>query len=74
MRVPEDTDADVVVGLELAVQLGALPVPQVHLAVSVAARDVAAQRKRIAMIRMVERRTQDPKDRGSNPARSARTI
>ena len=41
MGVPEDTDADVVVSLELAVQLGALPVPHIHLAISIPAGNVA---------------------------------
>ena len=41
MGVPEDADADVVMSLELAVQLGALPVPHVHLAVSIPAGNVA---------------------------------
>ena len=33
--VPEDADADVIMSFELAVQLGALPVPYVHLSVSI---------------------------------------
>ena len=41
MWVPQDVDANVVMSLELGVEFGAPPVPDVDFAVSVAARDVA---------------------------------
>ena len=45
MRVPEDRDAAVVVGLPLGHHLSALPVPDAALAVTVTADDVTEMMK-----------------------------
>lgn len=59
MWVPQHADADVIVGLELGVEFGASPVPDVDLAVCVPTRDVAVRIQRNVTIETVKINSQN---------------
>lgn len=64
--VPQHADADVIMGLELGVEFGASPVPDVDLAVCVPTRDVAVRIQRNVTIENSQNRNSQNKCQNRN--------